>query len=81
MVKSIQRWREQGGPSCRRLLAAAGLPRSSFLRWQRRIRNGRAAIQTATARDVPALEKQSPAKAAEIRKKIAGLSHGSLRCR
>ena len=81
MVKSIQRWRKQGGPSCRRLLAAAGLPRSSFLRWQRRIRNGRAAIQTATARDIPALEKQSPAKAAEIRKKIAGLSHGHRRSR
>lgn len=81
MVKSIQRWREQGGPSCRRLLAAAGLPRSSFLRWQRRIRRGRPAIRTAPARDVPALEKQSPAKAAEIRTKIAGLSHGRRRTR
>ena len=81
MVKSIQRWREQGGPSCRRLLAAAGLPRSSFLRWQRRIRRGRPAIRTASARDVPALEKQSPAKAAEIRTKIAGLSHGRQRSR
>ena len=81
MVQSIQRWREQGGPSCRRLLAAAGLPRSSFLRWQRRIRRGRPAIQTAGVRDVPALEKQSPAKAAEIRKKIAGLSHGRRRTR
>ena len=81
VVQSIQRWREQGGPSCRRLLAAAGLPRSSFLRWQRRIRRGRPAIQTATARDVPALEKKSPAKAVEIRTKIAALSHGRRRTR
>ena len=81
MVKSIQRWREQGGPSCRRLLAAAGLPRSSFLRWQQHIRNGLAAIQTATARNVPALEKQSPGTASAIRRKIAGLSHGRHRSR
>ena len=81
MVKSIQRWREQGGPSCRRLLAAAGLPRSSFLRWQQRIRRGRAAIQAVAARDVPALEKRSLAKATEIRTKIAGLSHGRRRSR
>lgn len=81
MVKSIQRWREQGGPSCRRLLAAAGLPRSSFLRWQQRIRRGRPAIRTAAVRNVQVLEKQSPAKAAEIRTKIAGLSHGRQRSR
>ena len=80
-MKSIQRWREQGGPSCRRLLAAAGLPRSSFLRWQQHIRNGLAAIQTATARNVPALEKQSPGTASAIRRKIAGLSHGRHRSR
>ena len=81
MVKSIQRWREQGGPSCRRLLAAAGLPRSSFLRWQRRIRRGSPAIQTADGYDIQMLEAQSPAKAAEIRRKIAGLSHGRQRTR
>ena len=81
MVQSIHRWREQGGPSCRRLLAAAGLPRSSFLRWQRRIRRGRPAIRTTAVRDVPALEKKSSAKAAEIRTKIAGLSHGRQRSR
>lgn len=81
VVQSIQRWREQGGPSCRRLLAAAGLPRSSFLRWQQRIRRGRAAIRTPAARDIPSLEKRSSAKAADIRTKIAGLAHGRRRTR
>ena len=81
MVKSIQRWREQGGPSCRRLLAAAGLPRSSFLRWQRRLRNGQAAIQAANRRNIQELEKQSPTTAAEIQRKIAALSHGRHRSR
>ena len=81
MVKSIQRWQEQGSPSCRRLLAAAGLPRSSFLRWQRRIRNGQPAIQTADRRNILELEKQSPETAAVIRRKIAALSHGRRRTR
>ena len=81
MVKSIQRWREQGGPSCRRLLAAAGLPRSSFLRWQRRIRTGLAAIRTGSARDIQALETRSPKTASAIRRKIAALAHGRHRSR
>ena len=81
MVKSIQRWRKQGGPSCRRLLAAAGLPRSSFLRWQRRIRNGHPAIQTADRRNIRELETQSPETASVIRRKIAALSHGRRRTR
>ena len=79
MVKSIQRWRKQGGPSCRRLLAAAGLPRSSFLRWQQRIRNGHPAIQTADRRNIRELETQSPETASAIRRKIAALSHGRRR--
>lgn len=81
MVKSIQRWRKQGGPSCRRLLAAAGLPRSSFLRWQQHLRNGHPAIQTADRRNIRELETQSPGTAAVIRRKIAALSHGRRRTR
>jgi hypothetical protein len=81
VVKSIQRWRKQGGPSCRRLLAAAGLPRSSFLRWQQHIRKGLAAIRTGSAHDIQALEKRSPRTAVAIRRKIATLSHGRHRSR
>lgn len=79
MVQNIQRWREQGGPSCRRLLAAAGLPRSSFLRWQQRLRNRHPAIQTADRRNMTELEKQAPDTALEIKSKIAALSHGRHR--
>ena len=81
MVQNIQRWREQGGPSCRRLLAAAGLPRSSFLRWQQRLRDRGPAIQTANQRNMTELENQAPEAAMEIRNKIATLSHGRRRTR
>lgn len=78
MVNIVHRLGKESGPSVRRLLTAVGLARSSFLRWQQRIRRGLPAVGTSGPRDVLSC---SPGTVAEIRQRIAGLAHASHRSR
>lgn len=81
MVNIVHRLGKESGQSGRQLLMAVGLARSSFLRWQQRIRRGLPAVGTAGARDILSLEQRSPGVVAVIRERIAGLAHASHRSR
>jgi hypothetical protein len=79
VVNIVHRLGKESGQSGRQLLTAVGLARSSFLRWQQRMRRGLPAIGRAGTRDVLSLEQRSPGMVAMIRHKIATLSHASHR--
>lgn len=75
----VQQLQTQTRQSFRRLIAAVGLPRSSYLRWQKRRLAGLPMIGKVPARDFQSLEKSKPDVAQALKNGVAALYHGPRR--